>query len=118
MITSPVPPSIVITSPSFSLWPLREAVLAFASSESASQPATQGFPIPRATTAACEVMPPWAVRIPCAAIIPWMSSGVVSQRTRITDVPFFPLSSAVSASKTIPPDAAPGEAFNPVATTS
>ena len=28
--------------------------------------------------------PPWAVRIPCAAIIPWMSSGVVSQRTRIT----------------------------------
>ena len=30
--------------------------------ESASQPETQGFPIPRATTAACDVIPPCAVR--------------------------------------------------------
>ena len=47
-----------------------------------------------------------------------MSSGVVSQRTRITLSPFFPRSTAVSASKTIFPEAAPGEAFRPCATTS
>ena len=40
--------------------------------------------MPRATTAACEVMPPVAVRMPFAASMPWMSSGVVSLRTRIT----------------------------------
>ena len=33
-------------------------------SSASSQPATHGLPIPRATTAACEVMPPCAVRIP------------------------------------------------------
>ena len=113
-----MPPSIVITSPSASWWPSSAAVLAAVSTVSASQPATHGLPIPRATTAACEVMPPCAVRIPCAAIIPWMSSGVVSQRTRITLSPFFPRSAAVSASKTIFPEAAPGEAFSPCATTS
>ena len=40
--------------------------------------------MPRATTAACEVMPPRAVRMPAAAFMPWMSSGEVSVRTRIT----------------------------------
>ena len=94
------------------------AVFAAASSVSPSQPATHGLPIPRATTAACEVIPPWAVRIPCAKIIPLMSSGVVSQRTRITLSPARPLSSAVSASKTIAPTAAPGDAFSPLAATS
>ena len=108
----------MITSPSASWWPSSAAVLAAVSTVSASQPATHGLPMPRATTAACEVMPPCAVRIPCAAIIPWMSSGVVSQRTRITLSPFFPRSAAVSASKTIFPEAAPGEAFSPCATTS
>ena len=54
---------------------------------SPSQPATHGLPMPRATTAACEVMPPCAVSTPFAWIIPWMSSGVVSQPTRITDSP-------------------------------
>ncbi len=47
-----------------------------------------------------------------------MSSGVVSQRTRITDSPALPCSSAVSASSTIFPQAAPGDAFSPCAATS
>ena len=67
---------------------------------------------------ACEVMPPCAVRMPAACIIPWMSSGVVSQRTRMTLSPALPRSSAVSASNTIAPDAAPGDAFRPFAATS
>ena len=54
-ITSPVPPSIVIVSPSFSSWPGSRAVFARSSTCSASQPVTQGVPIPRATTAACDV---------------------------------------------------------------
>ena len=53
--------------------------------------------------------------MPCAAIIPWMSSGVVSQRTRTTASPAPPRSAAVSASKTTAPHAAPGEAFSPFA---
>ena len=60
-------------------------------------------------------MPPWAVRTPCEWIKPWMSSGVVSQRTRITASPARPSSSARFASKTIFPQAAPGDAFKPVA---
>ena len=80
---------------------------------SPSQPATHGLPMPRATTAACDVMPPCAVRTPFAWISPWMSSGVVSQRTRITGSPALPCSSAVSASRTILPLAAPGDAFSP-----
>ena len=39
--------------------------------------------MPRATTAACDVMPPRVVRIPTAAFMPAMSSGDVSSRTRI-----------------------------------
>ena len=73
-----------------------------------AHPATQGFPMPRATSAACEAMPPCAVRMPFAAIRPWMSSGLVSQRTRMTSSPSRPRASAVSASKTTWPDAAPG----------
>ena len=117
-MTSPVPPSIVSVSPSFRVVPFRDMVFASMSSESASQPATHGLPMPRATTAAWDVIPPWAVRIPCAAIIPWMSSGVVSQRTRMTASPSLPRSSAVSESKTTAPEAAPGEAFRPFAATS
>ncbi len=117
-MTRPVPPSIVITSPSRSLWlPMRTVFLPVSISRP-SQPATHGLPIPRATTAACEVMPPCAVSTPCAWIRPWMSSGVVSQRTRITASPALPRSAAVSASRTIFPDAAPGEALSPCAATS
>ena len=43
--------------------------------------------MPRATTAAWEVMPPRVVRMPSAACMPWMSSGEVSTRTRITFLP-------------------------------
>ena len=65
-ITRPVPPSIVITSPGPTTWPPIVAVPAARSSTRSSQPTMQGLPIPRATTAAWEVMPPWTVRIPCA----------------------------------------------------
>ena len=71
--------------------------------------------MPRATTAACEVIPPRAVRIPWAACIPRRSSGEVSRRTRITFSPFSAHSSACSAKKTILPEAAPGEAGSPSA---
>ena len=83
-----------------------------------STPHTHGFPMPRATTAACDVMPPWAVSTPCAWITPWMSSGVVSHRTRITGSPARPRASAVSASNTALPTAAPGDALRPLASTS
>ncbi len=53
--------------------------------------------MPRATTAAWQVMPPRAVRIPWAACMPWMSSGLVSTRTRITLRPILAASSASSA---------------------
>ena len=44
----------------------------------------QHLPQPRATSAAWLVMPPLAVRIACAACMPWTSSGLVSARTRMT----------------------------------
>ena len=44
--------------------------------------------MPRATTAAWLVMPPRAVRMPAAACMPWMSSGLVSMRTRMTSRPW------------------------------
>ena len=75
-------------------------------------PDTQHVPIPRATTAACDVIPPRTVNIPCAATIPSISSGVVSRRTRITLSPFppFPKTLASSAVNTTLPAAAPGDA--------
>ena len=53
--------------------------------------------MPRATTAACEVVPPRAVRMPSAATMPWMSSGLVSVRTRIAGSPCSARPSAASA---------------------
>ena len=79
------------------------------------QPATHGLPIWRATTAACEVAPPRAVRMPWATAIPWKSSGEVSIRTSTTRSPLATHSTAVSASKTARPTAAPGEALSPLA---
>ena len=73
--------------------------------------------MPRATTAACEVMPPRVVRMPSAACMPWMSSGEVSTRTRMTLRPCALSVSASSAENTISPEAAPGEAGSPVAIT-
>ena len=86
--------------------------------DSAEAPETQQRPIPRATTAAWLVMPPRAVRMPWAACMPWMSSGLVSTRTRMTFSPRPAQVSAVSASSTILPEAAPGDAGSPVVRTS
>jgi hypothetical protein len=52
--------------------------------------------------------------------MPWMSSGVVSPRTRMTGfflAPWPALITASSAVKTICPTAAPGDAGSPVART-
>ena len=80
-------------------------------------PQTQGLPMPRATTAAWLVMPPREVRMPLAASMPWMSSGEVSIRTRITASPAAASFSAWSAVNTTLPDTAPGEAGRPLAIT-
>ena len=73
--------------------------------------------MPRATTAAWLVMPPRVVRMPRAACMPWMSSGLVSIRTRITASPRLAQLSASSAENTTLPEAAPGEAGRPRAST-
>ena len=62
------------------------------------QPATQHLPIPLATTAACEVIPPLSVRMPSAATMPARSSGEVSALTRRT---FSPLAAASDASSAV-----------------
>ena len=79
------------------------------------QPETQHAPIPRATTAAWEVIPPRTVRIPSDTCIPSISSGEVSRRTRITLCPSAVSSIASSAENTICPQAAPGDAGNALA---
>ena len=78
-------------------------------------PATQGLPMPRATSAACEAFPPSAVRMPCAAKKPCTSSASVKGRTRITLRPRSAHSTASSGVKTICPLAAPGDAATPLA---
>ena len=57
-------------------------------------------------------MPPFVVRIPTEECIPCISSGLVSSLTKITSLPLRASSSALSASKTISPTAAPGDAFS------
>ena len=59
--------------------------------------------MPRATTAAWLVMPPRVVRMPRAACMPWMSSGLVSMRTRMIASPFCARLSASSAVNTTAP---------------
>jgi hypothetical protein len=88
---------------------------AFVSTSSSSAPHTQVLPMPRATTAACEVLPPREVRMPCAAIMPPRSSGFVSRRIRMTRSPERDHLTAVYESNTALPTAAPGEAFIPLA---
>ena len=75
-----------------------------ASTSSASAPQTQVLPMPRATTAACEVFPPRAVRMPLAAIMPSRSSGLVSLRTSTTCSPRSAHALAVGESNTDPAD--------------
>ena len=58
----------------------------------APAPATQGVPMPRATTAAWLVMPPVLVRMPSETCMPPMSAGSVSRRTRMI---FSPLGDAL-----------------------
>ncbi len=115
--TRPVEPSRVIHSPRATWAPLLRIVPATGSTSSPAAPATQHLPMPRATTAACDVIPPRAVRIPLAAAMPRMSSGLVSGRTRMTVLPSDAHANASCASNTTCPDAAPGEAGRPVAIT-
>ncbi len=117
-MTSPVAPSIEMYSPSFTVWPLTWKLVPEASRSMAEQPTTHGLPIWRPTTAAWEVFPPNWVRIPWAAAMPLMSSGVVSGRTRTTRSPCSAAATASSAVKTALPAAAPGEAATPTATAS
>ena len=84
----------------------------------ASTPHTHGAPMPRAITAAWEVLPPWLVRMPSAAIMPARSSGLVSQRTSTHLRPASAAATASAAENTASPTAAPGEAFRPRASTS
>lgn len=86
---------------------------ALVSTSSSSAPQTQVLPMPRATTAACEVLPPREVRMPSAAIMPLRSSGLVSRRIRMTFSPERDHLTAVYESKTALPTAAPGEAAIP-----
>ena len=71
--------------------------------------------MPRATSAACEALPPSEVRMPTAAWKPATSSASVKGRARITSRPSAAASIATSAEKTTSPFAAPGEAATPVA---
>ena len=108
-------PSIDTTSPSRTIKSPTLNCNNFSSTLMLSVPQTAVFPIPLATTAACEVLPPRLVKIPSAATMPTKSSGLVSLRTKITLRPVFAKSKARFELKTISPTAAPGEAAIPVA---
>ena len=70
--------------------------------------------MPRATSAACEALPPSEVRIPRAASKPATSSASVKGRTRITSLALRrALNRAARRLKTILPLATPGEAATP-----
>ena len=110
--TSPVAPSIVIVSPGLST--VAPMVTLPSPSTTPEAPTTAGIPQPRATTAAWLTNPPVLVRIPTARLIPWTSSGEVSERTRMTRRPASAAVTAASGVRTISPQATPGEAARPV----
>mmetsp|Transcript_29085 Transcript_29085/g.81398 ORF Transcript_29085/g.81398 Transcript_29085/m.81398 type:complete len:301 (+) Transcript_29085:1433-2335(+) len=112
--TSPVVPLIEIQSPSFRVRPARATSPAPSLTAISARPQTQGFPHPRATTAAWLVIPPQAVRMPSLACIPPTSSALVSWRTRITCLSCWLHAAAAGAENTIWPTAAPGLAASPV----
>ena len=116
--TAPFVPLRVRTSPSLMtiLEPLIFAVFVAASTLRPEAPTIQHLPHPRATRAACEVIPPRAVRIPSAARIPSTSSGLVSSRRRMTFSPLRNHATASSELKTTLPTAAPGPAGRPLTT--
>ena len=70
IFTSPVRPSNEMKSPSLTVWPPTLNCFAASSISSSPAPTIDGLPIWRPTTAACEVMPPVAVRMPCATNMP------------------------------------------------
>ena len=117
-VTQPRVPSIAIRSPARTTVPSTLIVRCSTSIASASAPTTAGRPIPRATSAACEALPPSEVRIPRAAWKPATSSASVYGRTRITSRPAAAASTASAAVNTTSPFAAPGEALTPSASTS
>ena len=117
--TCPVVPSMVITSPLRRMRPSGALICWFGMSNcSAEAPTMQGRPMPRPITAACEVMPPRSVRTATEACIPRMSSGEVSRRTSTQGSRRAALAWASFAVKTMRPEAAPGLAAMPVASTS
>ena len=73
----PVLPSMASRSPSESSVSPTLSRFAWRSMSSSPAPATQGLPIPRATSAAWLALPPLLVRIPSAAWKPAMSSASV-----------------------------------------
>ena len=109
---------MAIRSPSLSSTSPTRSVRASRSILSARAPATHGLPMPRATSAACDALPPSAVRMPCAAKKPCTSSASVNGRTSTTVRPRCAQSTASSGVNTICPLAAPGEAATPLASTS
>ena len=111
---SPVEPSILIYSPALTTrFPARtQPSSTFTSIPSA--PVTHGLPKPRATTAAWLVAPPLLVNTPEDTAMPWTSSALVSVRTKMISVSCRLISTAVSASRTSLPVAAPGAAPNPM----
>ncbi len=80
----PAVPSMVISMPFLTTWPLTSNSSAFRSILISSAPQMQGLPMALVTMAACEVSPPLEVSTPSAAAMPWISSGLVSGRTRMT----------------------------------
>ena len=79
-------------------------------------PETHGKPHPRATTAACDVMPPFCVKKPFEACIPDTSSAEVSTRHKMTPsfgFAFF-IAKTSSEENATRPTAAPGLAAKPV----
>ena len=67
---SPVVPSTVTQSPFLKTLLPTVRVSLLRSISAAAQPQTAGLPIPRATTAACDVIPPREVITPCEAKSP------------------------------------------------
>src|SRR5450756_947247 len=76
--TSPVVPSMVISSPSLIVVPPAENRRLRTSTSMELAPTTHGLPIPRATSAAWLAVPPVCVRIPFASTMPCTSLGLVS----------------------------------------
>ena len=117
-VTMPVLPSIAIRAPAAITSSPARITRARRSMSSSPAPTTAGRPMPRATSAACEALPPSEVRMPRAAWKPATSSASVNGRARITSRPWAAAATASSAVKTISPLAAPGDAATPRASTS